>query len=131
MINLETMFKAYVACALWSSTNGNSEPMDENYGAEDIADDAMATMKSECAGFIRSIQPIIKDHDDNAGASEYVECLISDDQFGHDFWLTRNGHGAGFWDRGLGKLGNDLSTAAETFGSSDLYVGDDARVYVA
>jgi len=29
-------------------------------------------------------------------------CYLSDDQFdqaGHDFWLTRNGHGAGFLDR--------------------------------
>jgi hypothetical protein len=27
--------------------------------------------------------------------------LIGDniEQAGHDFWLTRNGHGAGFWDR--------------------------------
>ena len=23
----------------------------------------------------------------------------SPDQLGHDLWLTRNGHGAGFWDR--------------------------------
>ena len=31
-----------------------------------------------------------------------IECFLSDDnvvQAGHDFWLTRNGHGAGFWDR--------------------------------
>jgi len=31
-----------------------------------------------------------------------IECYISGDniaQSGHDFWLTRNGHGAGFWDR--------------------------------
>lgn len=30
-----------------------------------------------------------------------VACYLSDDeieQAGHDFWLTRNGHGAGFWD---------------------------------
>lgn len=29
-------------------------------------------------------------------------CYLSDDhieQAGHDFWLTRNGHGTGFWDR--------------------------------
>ena len=26
-------------------------------------------------------------------------------QIGHDLWLTRNGHGAGFWDRGLGAQG--------------------------
>jgi len=31
-----------------------------------------------------------------------IRCYLSDDQIeqaGHDFWLTRNGHGTGFWDR--------------------------------
>jgi len=31
-----------------------------------------------------------------------IQCFLSDDnieQAGHDFWLTRNGHGTGFWDR--------------------------------
>lgn len=31
-----------------------------------------------------------------------AECYLSPEnieQAGHDFWLTRNGHGAGFWDR--------------------------------
>lgn len=49
---------------------------------------------------------------------------------GHDFWLTRNGHGAGFWDRGLGELGERLTVASKTFGSVDLYLGDDELVYV-
>ena len=32
----------------------------------------------------------------------YAECYLSDEsisQAGHDFWLSRNGHGTGFWDR--------------------------------
>jgi hypothetical protein len=37
-------------------------------------------------------------------------------QAGHDFWLTRNGHGAGFWDRGLGEIGGMLTDAAKAFG---------------
>jgi|11BtaG_2_1085332.scaffolds.fasta_scaffold00312_30 hypothetical protein len=31
-----------------------------------------------------------------------IVCYLSPDnieQAGHDFWLTRNGHGAGFWDK--------------------------------
>ena len=32
---------------------------------------------------------------------------------GHDYWLTRNGHGAGFWDRDLGKVGDELTKACE------------------
>ena len=29
-----------------------------------------------------------------------------DSQAGHDFWLTRQGHGTGFWDRGDGVYGS-------------------------
>lgn len=48
---------------------------------------------------------------------------------GHDFWLNRCGHGAGFWDRGLGELGDRLSDAAKVYGNVDLYIGDDGLVY--
>jgi hypothetical protein len=42
---------------------------------------------------------------------------------GHDLWLTRNRHGAGFWDRGLPKaVGEALSTAARNMGEIHLYV---------
>lgn len=38
---------------------------------------------------------------------------------GHDFWLTRCGHGCGYWDRGLGELGDRLTEAAKGYGSPD------------
>jgi hypothetical protein len=50
-------------------------------------------------------------------------------QAGIDYWLTRNGHGAGFWDRDLGDVGDRLTAAAEADGMVDLYVGDDGRIY--
>jgi hypothetical protein len=53
----------------------------------------------------------------------------SDDHLGHDFWLTRNRHGAGFWDRGLGQVGDDLTERAHAAGERHLYVGGDGRVY--
>lgn len=55
--------------------------------------------------------------------------ILTPDRAGHDFWLTRNGHGAGFWDRGMGKLGDRLADAARAYGSVDLYVGDDKKIY--
>lgn len=45
-------------------------------------------------------------------------------KLGHDLWLTRNGHGAGYWDRGLGEIGTELTKAAKALGSQDLYVAD-------
>lgn len=38
---------------------------------------------------------------------------------GHDFYLSRAGHGTGFWDRGLGDLGDRLHAAAQGYGSPD------------
>ena len=39
-------------------------------------------------------------------------------QHGGDFYLTRNRHGAGFWDRGYGDVGKQLTEAAKIYGST-------------
>ena len=49
---------------------------------------------------------------------------------GNDYWYTRNGHGTGFWDRGLGEAGDKLANAAR-YHSVDLYRGDDGLLYLA
>ena len=56
-----------------------------------------------------------------------VACYVSDDklaQAGHDFWLTRNRHGTGFWDdvpaRGWSEWQSKKFTViAEGFGEVD------------
>ena len=35
---------------------------------------------------------------------------------GHDFALTRNGTGTGFWDRGLGEIGDMLTEECKPYG---------------
>ena len=52
------------------------------------------------------------------------------EQAGRDFWFTRCGHGVGFWDRGLGATGDELSEIARKFGNRDMVLGDDKKVYV-
>lgn len=55
------------------------------------------------------------------------------DDDGNAYYVLENvigcGHGAGFWDRGLGEVGDALSKACEPYGSVDLYVGDDGKIY--
>lgn len=67
---------------------------------------------------------------------EYLELRAVDandgsvaSHFGHDFALTRNGHGAGFWDRGLGELGDRLSKAADVYGSAYVDVTTDDATF--
>ena len=52
---------------------------------------------------------------------------------GHDFALTRNGSGAGFWDRGMGAIGDMLSEECKPYGSHSviLCVDEDSNVISA
>ncbi len=119
---LDAFTLAYIECALWSSVGDDGEPLDANYSIEDISPETLASMKSTCEAFQR----------DN-GTPDYNDSQYSNEEkAGHDFWLTRNGHGAGFWDRDtLDKATRDkLTEAAHAFGECDLYVGDDGQLYI-
>lgn len=46
---------------------------------------------------------------------------------GQDFALTRQGHGAGFWDRGEGERGEALTKIAKSFGELHLWYDTDSN----
>lgn len=126
--DLDRMVAQYVETALWSSTDesddSGGEPLDSNYCADDIHPKTLASMREDCQAFGKANAEQIEQWAGNGGAWE---------QAGHDFWLTRNGHGCGFWDRGLGEWPADgqlLSENSKPYGSSYLYVGDDGKVYL-
>lgn len=96
----------------------NPTNMDDNFDEGNIALEAMEEIREDVEGFLSLALDI--DGADTIGA----------EQMGRDFCLTRNGHGAGFWDRGLGELGDKLTDAAKTYGEQELYVGDDGVLYV-
>jgi hypothetical protein len=130
-IDTEAVFQAYVECALWSSNDESDEsggrPMDENYGPDDIAPDTLDAMRADVTDFLAGA---------DADALAFWVAEHGAAQVGHDFWLTRNHHGAGFWDRWSGgtrgyAYGELLTAQAKPYGESDLYVGDDGLVYVA
>jgi hypothetical protein len=49
-------------------------------------------------------------------------------QAGHDLWLTRCGHGCGYWEQG-DVVSQRLNAAAKALGDCELYLGDDGRVW--
>ena len=122
----ESFLDGYIACALWSSNDESDEsggqPFDANYDRGDIAPATLAAMESECETFRRENAALL---------SAAYEKGYSEAWAGHDFWLTRNGHGAGFWGRDelSGTLGEALSEAARRSGQRDLYLGDDGAIY--
>lgn len=54
-------------------------------------------------------------------------------QAGHDFWLTRNRHGSGYWDidNVYGDHAQTLTDKAHKAGERTLYYGDDGKIYQA
>lgn len=117
----DQFFRGYVECALWSSIDDHDQPMDSNYDYSDIAEVTREAMLKDCQDFLLRYAGLLDEYTDFYDYS-YA---------GHDFWLTRNGHGAGFWDRDeiSDALGEQLTVAAKGFGEIDLYVGDDGEVY--
>jgi hypothetical protein len=81
-------------------------------------------MRDECRDFMRLARSSLRAATNRDGYTW--------ERAGHDFWLTRNHHGAGFWDRGeldARGIGKRLTDHAHSYGGVDLYVGDDGRIY--
>jgi hypothetical protein len=130
---------AYVTCALWStndeSDESGGEPMDKKYSAEDLAPSALARLEADVREFLEACDAAGYDYAarSDANLKGALNPKYSTDEYAvHDLWLTRNGHGAGFWD---GDWAEPFATWADEYaeraGSRDLYVGDDGRIYVA
>ena len=117
MSDLIHAIQAMLVCALWSSIDFDGEPLDAAYGIEDFAEATRLELEADLTAFM------------DAEAANLAASGLNSEQIGHDFWLTTNGHGAGFWDRGLGEIGDRLTRAAKVYGGTDLYVGDDGKIY--
>lgn len=124
---LKDFTKAYITTLLWSSTDDDGEYLDTRYSMEDLDSSAIAEIVDECREFFE---------DNNF---YWTSCESPSDEYnihelaGHDFALTRNGHGNGFWCRSevYGKEHADyLTDESHSFGECNLYVGDDAKLYI-
>jgi len=119
-MNLDYFTQSYIEAALWATTDESNEqggePLDANYGVGDLAPEALDKIIADCARF----------QEENA-ADLYLD---SSEQGGHDFFLTRNHHGAGFWDGDWpDDVGQRLTVAAHAYEEDYLYVGDDGKIY--
>lgn len=113
---LDAFTRQYMETALWSSTDNSrddgGDPLDDNYGIDDIAPETRDKMIVDCTDFQERFGNL---YDDSG-------------QAGHDFWLSRNGHGTGFFDRDTPNA-DKLQEAAESYGEFYLDVGDDGMIY--
>jgi hypothetical protein len=125
LADLDMFTLAYIECALWSS-NDNNEPLDSNYSIDDISPETLEAMVADCEQFQEQFGELIDTEERVSGRYGNRETA------GHDFWLTRNGHGAGFWDGDWPEFGDTLTKAVgwrTSYPEVDLYVGDNGLIY--
>lgn len=106
---------AYMKAALASSLDDEGKILDRRYSEKDLAPKLKRQMEKDCRAFLDANEEDIGDKYEAAGI---------------DFWLTRNRHGAGYWDGDWpDEVSKRLTKAAHAMGDVDLYLGDDGKIY--
>lgn len=111
--------RGYIECLYFTDTGEDDQPASD----APLSADALASIIEDCEAF-KAIAALPLAHA-YAHFPEYDAA-----QAGRDFWFTRNGHGVGFWDRGLGAVGYGLSRGARIFGTCSAYTNDDGSIGV-
>jgi hypothetical protein len=133
---LEPFARAYLIAMLWSSLDDNDTPLDYNHGTEDLSDLSLCRTLLDCDRFQRVNSAELAECERRLAAGEWslpanVSCSVRE-YAGHDFWLTRTGHGAGFWDGDWPEdLAPLLTRSAESFGEVSPYIGDDNLIHLS
>lgn len=127
---MDDFTRAFFECALWSSNDDGTpeggESLDENYTIDDIDPKCRASLEAECKRFQEENAADIAT---GVGGRDSNGPFTREARAGHDFWLTRNRHGAGFWDGDWPEAGERLTAASQAFPEVTLYVGDNGVIY--
>ena len=100
-------------------TNDFQKKTIDSFSREDIDANSLIKAYTDIKEFIRIAGDVAVNEAVEEGGYE---------QLGHDIWLTRNHHGAGFFDHSY-ENENPLTDAAHTIRGVDLYLGDDMKLY--
>lgn len=118
MADFDTFTRAYLDCMLWaeSPTESDTSCTDLGFDVDDIDPAGLAEIVADCKAFQA-------DHWDDFCNDRTREDCVS--RAGHDFYLTRNRHGAGFWDGDWPEdIGRKLTEASHAYGTQGLTCAD-------
>ena len=111
---LDGMVDQYAETLLWSELDDDGSPLLDRFGIEDLPSDVHTQICNDCAAFFDENWQRLED--------------VMPDSAGHNFVLSRNGHGSGFFDTPYSHA-DELQASAKSYGAFGLYVGDDGQLY--
>lgn len=120
--DLPKFTQGYIEAMFFTEAHADNPEL-EHSTFDDLAPETLETIIADCKDF--------EETNERALSIADRRYAFTDERAGTDFWFTRNGHGAGFWDRGLGKVGDYLTAQSKPFGEITLYKGDDNKLYLA
>ena len=87
---LDAFTRGYVVAMFWTECNVDNHDNLAEATFSDLSHVTLVAIMHDCDEWQKANAALLEE----AYARGYDE-----EQAGHDYWLTRNGHGAGFWDR--------------------------------
>jgi hypothetical protein len=119
-----------ILCLLWSETDDDGTPFDSL--DLEVSDQLEALVGADWECFRENAERLGFDADEHCAMMLHPDC--DGDAWNaaaHDFILTRNGHGTGFWDSGRWQSpwGEKLTELCKIYPELHCYVGDDGLIY--
>lgn len=123
---LDPFTQGYVEAMFFTSTGSEDDESLQHATVAELSEKAWNEIRWNCRDF-QNLNDVLL-------ACAYNHPKYNSNAAGRDFWLTRNGHGAGFWNRGLdltGQLLTERCGPKSPFPETDLYRGDDGLLYLS
>lgn len=121
----QEFIEAYKEALIWSAPEEDGSSLDGIV----MSTEAVRVIESDCKAFLWVASGLIEGARDEA--QPYDGNLWA--QAGHDFCLTRNHDGVGFWEipDWPEECGEILTKIAHSFGEAHVYRGDDGFGYIS
>ena len=107
----DPMLNHYLTTALWT------EELETQYDVNDFSIESKEKARKDCNLFKEKAGTLLNGLDLST--------------VGHDFWLTRNNHGSGFWDGDYEEsVGEKLTEISNSFNQVYIFKGDDNKIEI-
>lgn len=118
--SLDSFTKAYIECLLWQAgEDDKGNTIDSNYDQFSLTMESLKRIKADCEKFQKLAGDRITKEENYLLAIPHS--II--EQAAHDFCLTRNHHGCGFWEEYDWKeeIGKKLTDLSHTFPPDNIF----------
>lgn len=114
----ESFYNGVLEALYFAETVYNGEGNDlEHFEEYELSEESKEALRLECSTFLDKAGDLINEACNSKEDYDYGSA-------GNDFWFTRQGHGVGYWDRGLKDLGDSLTKICRTFPEKHLFLND-------